>query len=340
MRIGLVGYGAWGRMHVGAMARIPELSLVGVVCGSEASAHADTAELPRVTVYRDLDKLLADKSIDLVDICSPNHLHAEAAVAAIEAGKHVLLEKPMATTLADAERVVAAAERSGNYVGIGLELHVSKQWARVRELIEEGAIGRARFANLALFRRPFRGGSGGWRHDGRRVGSWILEEPIHYIDLLLWYFRERGLPVEISADGVPSPLGGGMYDAFTCTMRFADGAYVVFSQCLGGFEHSLVLEIAGDNGAIRTWWAGAMDRTHTPDFGLKVQRAGSSEAEIVSVEKSGEVFELEEQLRRLVVDVPKRTPLVSPRGALPSLRICLEIERALLERQAISLTWV
>src|SRR5579872_5185639 len=111
MRIGLVGYGAWGRMHVGAMARIPELSLVGVVCGSEASAYAATAELPRVTVYRDLDKLLADKSIDLVDICSPNHLHAEAAVAAIEAGKHVLLEKPMATTLADAERVVAAAER-------------------------------------------------------------------------------------------------------------------------------------------------------------------------------------------------------------------------------------
>ncbi len=339
MRIGLVGYGAWGRMHAGAIARIPELSLAAVMCGSEASARAAAADLPGVTVYRDLDALLGDRAVELVDIVAPNNLHAGMAVAALAAGKHVLLEKPMATTLADAERVVTAAERSGSYLGIGLELHVSKQWARVHELIAEGAIGRARYANLALFRRSFRPGSGGWRHTSDRVGSWILEEPIHYIDLLLWYFRERGLPVEVSADGVPSALGSGMYDAFTCTLRFADGAYAVFSQCLAGFEHSLMLEIAGDGGALRTWWAGAMDRTQTPDFELKLQRAGASEAEVVAVEKSGEVFELEEQLRRLVADVPRRTPLVSARDALPSLRICLEIERALSERRAITLAW-
>ena len=130
-----------------------------------------------------------------------------------------------------------------------------------------------------------------------------------------------------------------MYDAFTCTLRFADGAYAVFSQCVGGFEHSLVLEIAGDEGALRTWWSGAMDRTPTPDFELKLKRTGASEAEIVTIEKSGEVFELEEQLRRLIADVPRRTPLVSARDALPSLRICLEIERALSEHRTITLTW-
>ncbi len=64
-----------------------------------------------------------------------------------------------------------------------------------------------RFANLTLFRRPFRGGAGDWRITRDTVGSWILEEPIHYIDLLLWYFRERGLPVEVSASGLPSPRG-------------------------------------------------------------------------------------------------------------------------------------
>ena len=61
-----------------------------------------------------------DPSVDLVDIVTPNHLHADMAVTALAAGKHVLLEKPMATTLADAERLVAAAERSGRYLGIGL----------------------------------------------------------------------------------------------------------------------------------------------------------------------------------------------------------------------------
>jgi myo-inositol 2-dehydrogenase/D-chiro-inositol 1-dehydrogenase len=339
MRIGLVGYGAWGRMHAGAIARIPGLSLVAVMCGSDTSARAATADLPGVPVYRDLPSLLGDRSVDLVDIVVPNHLHAKMAVAALDAGKHVLLEKPMATMLADAERVVAAAERSGRYLGVGLELHASRQWARVRELIAEGAIGNLRYANFTLFRRPFRPGSGNWRVTSDRVGSWILEEPIHYIDLLLWYFRERGLPVELSADGVPSSLGNGMYDAFTCTLRFADGAYAVFSQCVGGFEHSLMLEIAGNEGALRSWWSGAMDRTLTPDFELKLKRTGASEAEIVTIEKSGEVFELEEQLRRLIADVPRRLPLVSARDALPSLRVCLEIERALSEHRTITLTW-
>ena len=137
----------------------------------------------------------------------PNHLHAEMAVKALEAGKHVLVEKPMATTLADAKRVVAAAERSG---------FLSRRWPGAARLqaVGEGArtdrrwpIGRVRYANLTLFRRPLRPGSRNWRRTTESVGSWILEEPIHYIDLLLWYFRERGLPVEVSADGVPSSGG-------------------------------------------------------------------------------------------------------------------------------------
>jgi myo-inositol 2-dehydrogenase/D-chiro-inositol 1-dehydrogenase len=119
----------------------------------------------------------------------------------------------------------------------------------------------------------------------------------------------------------------------------ADGAYAVFSQSVGGFEHSLVLEVTGEGRALRTWWAGAMDRTQTPDFELKLWRSGSTNAEVIAIEKSGEVFELEEQLRRLVSDVPRPAPPVSPRDALPSLRICLKIERALNERRTITLSW-
>jgi len=339
MRIGLIGYGAWGQMHAGAIGRLPELSLRGIVCHGDASARLAATNHPGVTIHRSVAALLRDRAIELVDIVAPNYLHADMTLAALAAGKHVLVEKPMATSLADAEHVVAAAERSGLYVGVGLELHVSKQWAQVRALIADGAIGRVRYANLTLFRRPFRPGAGNWRRTSDQVGSWILEEPIHYIDLLLWYFRECGLPIEIAADAVASPLGKGMHDAFTCTLRFADGAYAVFSQCVSGFEHTLALEIAGDQGALRTWWAGAMDRTTTPSFELKLQRAGASEAEAVIVEESGEVFELEEQLRRLVVDVPARRPLVSTRDALPSLKLCLEAERALTERRAIALAW-
>jgi myo-inositol 2-dehydrogenase/D-chiro-inositol 1-dehydrogenase len=337
MRIGLIGYGAWGRMHAGAIARIPGLVLAGVVCHGDESARAAAQEMPGVRVHRTLATLLADPAIELVDIVAPNALHADMAIAALNAGKHVLLEKPLATTLADGERLVAAVERSGLHLSVGLELRVSKQWKRVRDLIAEGAIGKPRYANLTLFRRPFRPGSGNWRRTPAQVGSWILEEPIHYFDLLLWYFADSSLPREIHARGVPSPLGPRMYDAMTCSLEFGDGAYAVFSQCVGGFEHSLVLEIAGEDGAIRTWWAGAMDRTHTPRFELKLRRRGCAEPETIAIEASGEVFELEEELRRLLVDVPARTPLVSAREALASLRLCLEAERSIVERRAIAL---
>ena len=337
MRIGLVGYGAWGRMHASTISRVDGLDLVGVVCGSDASARQAASDWPGVPIHRTMDALLADPDVDLVDIVVPNHLHAGMATKAMAAGKHVQLEKPMATTAADAERLVELAERSGLYLGVGLELRVSRQWAKVRELIAEGALGRMRFANLSLFRRPFRGGSGDWRRTTAAVGSWILEEPIHYIDLLLWYFRENGQPAEVRASGVPSPLGPGMYDAFSATLTFSDGSYAVFTQCLAGFEHSLVLELAGADGAVRTWWAGALDRTTTPDFELKLRRAGTEAVEVVTIEKSGEVFELEEELRRLAVDVPARTPMVSARDALPSLRVCLAIEQSLVERREIRL---
>ena len=84
----------------------------------------------------------------------------------------------------------------------------------------------------------------------------------------------------------------------------------------------------------------ATDRTPTASFELKLRRAGGTEAETVPIEKSGEVYELEEQMRRLITDVPRRAPLVSARAALPSQVICLEIERAIRERRAIKLDWL
>ena len=149
--------------------------------GDDASARQAARDLPGVPVHRTLDALLARSGVDLVDIVGPNHLHADMAIKALEAGKHVLLEKPMATTLADGERLVAAAERSGRHCGIVLQLRVSRQWARVRELIAEGALGRMRFANLTLFRRPFGGGAGDWRRTRatRRLVDPRGADPLH-----------------------------------------------------------------------------------------------------------------------------------------------------------------
>ncbi|MFX7756102.1 hypothetical protein ABTJ91_20635, partial [Acinetobacter baumannii] len=80
----------------------------------------------------------------------------------------------------------------------------------------------------------------------------------------------------------------------TVTLTWADGSTALATQCLAGFEHHTLLEIAGDDGAIRTWWAGVTDRTATPDFALAVRRRGAEAAEPVAIPRSGEIFELEE----------------------------------------------
>jgi len=325
--IGLVGYGAWGRMHAAAIARLPGLRLAAIVANGDASAAAASSDHPGVPVLRTLGALLARRDIALVDIVAPNHLHAYFALAALDAGKPVLLEKPLATNLADGERLAEAVARTGLFLAVGFELRVSRQWAKVKALIDDGTVGRPRFANLALFRRPFRPGSGGWRRDRARVGSWILEEPVHYLDLLCWYFGAA--PVAIDAAGTPSAIDPALADTFTARLDFGDGRHAVFTQILAGFEHSLTLDLAGAGGSVRSWWQGAMDRTTTPSFGLRLARAGEDSGVEIPIEWSGEVFELEEQLRELPERVASRQPRVSAADALLSLRLCLAAEESM-----------
>ena len=262
------------------------------------------------------------------------------AVAALDAGKHVLLEKPMATTLADAERDVAAAERSGRYLGVGLELRVSRQWARAfRELIAEARSAVPAYGNLTLFGRPFRPASaaGATPSRPRRLVDPGRADPPHRpaaVVLPRTRVADRGVGRRRAVGA-----GAGMHDAFTCTLRFADGAYAVLSQCVGGFEHSLLLEIAGDGGALRpggpVQWTAPTRRISGSSCSAPARRTRRSSPS----RNPARCSSCEEQLRRLVADVPRRTPLVSAREALPSLRVCLEIERALSERRPIALAW-
>ncbi len=118
MRFGLVGYGLWGRLHAEAIKKAPDALLVAVACASRETAAAAERDLPGVLVHRDYRALLARSDIDAVDIVVPNHLHAEVGVAALEAGKDVLLEKPMAPTVEDCDRLLEAARRSGRVLSI------------------------------------------------------------------------------------------------------------------------------------------------------------------------------------------------------------------------------
>jgi myo-inositol 2-dehydrogenase/D-chiro-inositol 1-dehydrogenase len=339
MRFGLIGFGAWGKFHAEAIRKAPGAELAAIACASEATAASARERYPDAAIHLDWRKLLADRSIDAVDIVVPNHLHAEIAVAALEAGKNVLLEKPMAGSIADCDRILEAVRRTGRVLSVGHEFRASTQWGLIHRLIREGEIGEPLYANVSLFRFPYRQGSGGWRYEPGRVGSWILEEPVHFFDMLMWWFEELGDPAAVHGFGNSMGRAQGMYDNFSCVMRWPKGAYAVVTQTLAGFEHHHVVEVVGCEGSLRTWWSGTMDRTLEPAHELKIKRRGQDRCEIVELGKSGEVFELEEELGATIKGFEAGKPLVSAEEARKRIIVCLEAERALAERSEIALNF-
>lgn len=120
--------------------------------------------------YESVEQLLEDKDIDAVSVCTSNDTHAEITVKALEAGKHVLCEKPMATTLEDCERMVEAAEKNNRYLMIGMNQRLAKAHQKAKEIIESGEIGR-----VVSFKTTFgHGGPETWSIDPG-INSWFFD---------------------------------------------------------------------------------------------------------------------------------------------------------------------
>ncbi len=344
MRFALIGYGSWGRFHARSIAAQEGLALTVIATRNEASAAAARRDFPTARVTLDWREAIDDPTVDVADIVLPNHLHVDVACAALRAGKDVLLEKPMATTREDCDRLIAAERTSGRIVSVGHEFRLSTQWGRAKRVLDEGAIGEPLFVGVNLFRNAYRSGAEGWRYDRARVGSWILEEAIHFFDLALWYLAAKGDPVSIRAVGNQRPnRSAGMYDNFCAIVRYADGAYASITQCIAGFEHHLVVEITGTQGAIRTAWSGTMDRDHHPVYEFSIQprgfpfERGVREALHESIEISGEVYELEAQIRLTAEALRERRALVSTEEARKRVICCVEAERSARENREIAL---
>jgi len=334
LRFGLVGYGLFGRHHARAIAQAPGATLAAIACRSAETAAAARKDWPEAFVTTDYHALLARPDVDAVDIVVPNDLHEAIGVAALEAGKDVLLEKPLAPTLTACDRLIETSRRRGRVLSVGHELRLSEQWGAIKQIIEAGELGDLRCVVFNLFRFPYRPGSGGWRHDPRRIGSWIMEELVHHFDLVLWYFARWGPPVAVSAVGFPRDGDPRLTEAVTATLQFAGDRYAVVTLTLAGFEYHLGCEVVGSDGALRAWWSAGADRTREANFGVRVRRRGAGGPETVPLEVSGELFELEEQLRRTVVAFRERRALVSGEDARAAVAVCLAVEHALRERRS------
>jgi predicted dehydrogenase len=210
VRIGIVGIGFMGMIHHLAASRMVG-GKVGAICSRDPRKLAGDwtgiqgnfgpkggqVDLSGVAKYADVADLLADPDVDLVDLCVPNDEHARLTIRALEAGKHVLVEKPIALTTADADAMVAAARASGKLLMVGHVLPFFPEFAFAREAIASGRYGALRAAHLnrVISRPDWSSGIG----EAERSGGPAIDLHIHdthYVGLVC------GVPRAVHSRGV------------------------------------------------------------------------------------------------------------------------------------------
>jgi myo-inositol 2-dehydrogenase/D-chiro-inositol 1-dehydrogenase len=336
VRFALAGFGAWGKFHAQSIAGNLDAQLVAITAPSEASREEARKLYPEAQIFADSLEMIAKADFDIIDIATPSHTHREIALAAMQKGKHVLLEKPMAITLEDCKAIVAGARDHGVHLAVGHELRLSSQWGRIKEIIAAGTIGDPQYVLVELLRKPYRTGASGWRYDQNRVGSWVLEEPIHFFDLARWYLEGSGDPVELYAYGNSrDPQRPTLFDNFSAMFKYPNGSYAVVSQTLAAFEHHQTVKVSGTKGALWAGWSGALDRTLEPTAFLKVFD-GEKLEELTLTKQSGEVFELREEIAQCIDMVRSgKKPIATGLDGLWSAGLCLVAEESIRQQKPL-----
>jgi predicted dehydrogenase len=210
IRVAVIGAGYWGVNHVRTFAHLEGVEL-HAVCDPDERARARAFALaPQARVVTSFNDVLADGRIDAVVLATPAKLHADQAVAAIRAGKHVFVEKPMALTLADACAVLAEAKRCERLLMVGHLMLYHPGYERLRELVRSGELGHV-FYLYAL-----RVNLGRLRHDESAL--WSLAP--HDISMILDLVGEG--PISVAARG-QAYLQNGVEDVVFVNLSFADG---------------------------------------------------------------------------------------------------------------------
>lgn len=267
--VAMVGHGFMGAAHsqawrtVGRAFDVP-LPRMAVLCGrdTDRAAHA-AARWGWKRATDDWRTVLDDPAVDLVDICTPSDTHPEIALAALEAGKHLLCEKPLANTVDDAIRLARAARASAAVAMVGFNYRRVPAISLARRIIEEGRLGRIRHVRARYLQDwlvdpavPLT-----WRLDAGRAGSGALGDiGSHIIDLAQYLTGRRITEVQacLATFAAERPTGDGALgpvtvdDAAVLTTRIGPDILATFevSRAATGHKNSLRIEIEGDTGAL------------------------------------------------------------------------------------------
>jgi predicted dehydrogenase len=188
-RIAIIGCGGIANgKHMPSLSKLKNIEMVAFcdVVEERAVAAAEKYGAEGAKTYTDYTELLKDASIDIVHVCTPNDSHAEIAIAALEAGKHVMSEKPMAKTAADAKRMVEAAKRTGKKLTVGYNNRYRPDSQHLKKVCEDGQLGEIYYAKAHAIRRRAVPTWGVFLDEEKQGGGPLIDIGTHALDLTLW----------------------------------------------------------------------------------------------------------------------------------------------------------
>ena len=314
LKIGIIGCRI-GRQHGERAKESPFVKLTALCDVDRARLDEAGTHLGVTDLYEDYTEMLAKADVEAVMISTPNDLHAPIAIAALEAGKHVYLDKPLANTLEAAQSIVTASEKAKTKLMVGLNYRFGQAAQYIRGLLDEGALGDVYYGHATWRRRAALGWISGWFKEKKRSGGGpVIDLGVHHLDLT-WYLMGNPKPVAVS---------GAVYDQLVKKFAAETGeAFDVENTGLG--------LIRFENGAtcfLEVSWA---TKGRTRD-GIEASVFGTKGGARYFNDDKGYVFDAEAYLKAAGGELVCKSP-----NLLPKVPTIYEVfARAVLEDKPVS----
>lgn len=248
---GIIGCGRIAPRHAESISE-SERSVLTAVSDIIKSRAQHLAEKYKAKVYPDYHDLLNDPEVEIVNICTPSGMHASMAIEALQSGKHVIVEKPMAMNMVDADRMIAAARLANRKLCIVLQNRYNPPMQDFYRAVHEGKIGKVFLANVTVrWYRPQEYYEDEWHGTRDMDGGVLMNQSIHHIDALQWLMGEPVGSVFAYADTLAHRME--TEDVGVAVVRFANGALASIEGSTVTFPQNLEASVAffGEKGSLK-----------------------------------------------------------------------------------------
>ena len=341
VKVGIVGVGFMGKMHFNVYKNYPKARVVALadvdpvkragdwsrIGGNVEDKRAANVDLSGIRVYSKAEELFKDECVDVVDITLPTFLHAKYAVAALKAGKHVICEKPMALTLADCDRMMAAAKAAKRTLVIAHCIRFWPEWTVLKQIIKSGKYGKVKAARFYRMSLTPTWSWTNWLLDGKRSGGALVDLHVHDIDYVNYAF---GVPKAVQSSGVVGGVSKTGIDSISTHYLYKDGAQIVAEahwMAAPGFGFTHGFHVVLEKATIE------FDaKSNTP---LTIHEASGKSFQPEKPENDGYVTEL-----RYFVDcigAGKKPTTVTAQDGRNALKVALAEDKSVRTRKPVSL---